>query len=99
MTEVPSWRLVGDWFDVCTCTVPCPCTFAQPPTNNQCQGVLAWHIRDGRFGDVRLDGLNVIGVSEFEGNVWVEADVAMSMFVDDRADEAQQHALHAIFSC
>ena len=78
MTEVPQWRLVGDWFDVCSCTVPCPCTFAQPPTNNHCQGVLAWHIRDGRFGDVRLDGLNVLGVAEFEGNIWVEADVAMA---------------------
>jgi hypothetical protein len=60
MTEVRQWRLVGNWFDVCSCTVPCPCTFAQPPTNNHCQGVLAWHIRDGRFGDVRLDGLNAL---------------------------------------
>lgn len=97
MTEVPQWRLVGDWFDVCSCTVPCPCTFAQPPTNNHCQGVLAWHIRDGWYGDVRLDGLNVLGVAEFEGNVWAEADVAMGVFVDDRADEAQQRALQAVF--
>jgi hypothetical protein len=28
MAEVPSWRLTGDWFDVCRCRVPCGCTFA-----------------------------------------------------------------------
>jgi hypothetical protein len=83
-------HLVGDWFDVCSCNVPCPCTFAQPPTNNRCQGILAWHIREGAFGDVRLDGLNVLAVSEFEGNVRVDADVAMGTFFDERADEAQQ---------
>ena len=26
-----SWRVEGDWFDVCRCRVPCGCTFAQDP--------------------------------------------------------------------
>ena len=33
-TAVPTWTLKGDWFDVCTCNVVCPCTFAQAPTGN-----------------------------------------------------------------
>jgi hypothetical protein len=53
---IPSWHVVGDWFDICSCDIPCPCEFAQAPTNNACQGMLAWHIRKGRYGDVRLDG-------------------------------------------
>ena len=56
MVTVPQWHLVGDWFDVCKCNVPCPCTFAQAPTYGDCEGVLAWHIREGRYRDVRLDG-------------------------------------------
>ena len=32
MADVPRWRLSGDWFDVCKCTIPCPCYFAQSPT-------------------------------------------------------------------
>jgi hypothetical protein len=24
----------GDWFDVCSCNIACPCEFAQPPTNS-----------------------------------------------------------------
>ena len=57
MSTVPGWRLVGDWFDICSCDIPCPCEFAQAPTKNACEGMLAWHIREGHYGEVRLDGL------------------------------------------
>ena len=72
MDTVPEWRLVGDWFDVCSCNVPCPCGFAQAPTNNRCEGVMAYHVREGAFGGVALDGLNVIVVVTFEGNAWLK---------------------------
>lgn len=97
MADIPRWHVVGDWFDVCSCDLPCPCEFAQPPTGNHCQGVLAYHIREGNFGDVSLDGLNLVGLGEFEGNVWAGASVTMGLFLDERADEAQQQALQAIF--
>ena len=70
MPDIPRWHVSGDWFDVCNCTVPCPCTFAQAPTEGECEGILAWHIREGTYGDVRLDDLNVVGLGAFEGNVW-----------------------------
>lgn len=98
MGDFPNWHLVGDWFDVCSCAIPCPCEFAQPPTGNHCQGVLAYHIREGRYGTVTLDGLNLVGVGEFEGNIWGGAtQIAMGMFLDERADQAQQQALQTIF--
>jgi hypothetical protein len=70
MAEIPRWQVTGDWFDTCNCTIPCPCTFAQPPTNDDCNGILAWHIRKGNYGDIRLDVLNVIGLGTFKGNIW-----------------------------
>lgn len=97
MADIQQWTLKGDWFDVCKCSIPCPCTFAQPPTTGDCEGVLAWHIRQGNYGDVRLDGLNLIGVSAFEGNVWAGAKAVMGLFVDERADERQRRALDIIF--
>ena len=97
MTEVPQWRLVGDWFDVCKCTIPCPCTFAQAPSEGDCEGILAWHIREGTWGDVRLDGLNVLALGAFEGNVWTGAKVAIGIYMDERADERQREALQTIF--
>jgi hypothetical protein len=66
----PSAAVAGDWFDVCRCNIPCPCEFAQPPTDNYCEGVIAYHVREGNYGDVRLDGLSLIGLISFEGNLW-----------------------------
>jgi hypothetical protein len=62
MADIPQWRLAGDWFDVCRCRVPCACTFAQAPDDGQCDGVLAWHVREGNYGDVALEWLNVVAV-------------------------------------
>ena len=70
MADSPRWRLKGDWFDLCRCRVPCGCTFAQPPDEGRCDGILAWHVREGRYGDAVLDELNVVGVGGFDGNIW-----------------------------
>ena len=68
--EIPNRWMKGDWFNVCSCKIPCPCSFAQAPTNNRCQGVTAYHVCEGAYGDVQLDGLNVIVIVMFEGNAW-----------------------------
>jgi len=98
MAEVPSWHVTGDWFDTCNCSIPCPCTFAQAPTSGDCDGILAWHIRTGSYGDVRVDGLSVMAVGSFTGNIWEGQNKAsMAMFLDERADERQREALQLIF--
>jgi hypothetical protein len=99
MSEVLQRQVAGDWFDVCNCAIPCPCTFAQAPTYGNCEGILAWHIRDGHYGDTRLDGLNVVALGTFEGNIWEgETKATMGMYMDERADERQREGLMVIFS-
>ena len=98
MSDIPRWQVVGDWFDVCKCAIPCPCTFAQAPTYGDCEGILAWHIREGHYGDVPLDGLNVVALGSFEGNLWEgETKATMGIYIDERADESQRGALQVIF--
>lgn len=98
MNTVPEWHLEGDWFDICSCNIPCPCEFAQAPTDNTCQGVLAWHVRKGNFGDVKLDGFSLVALGAFEGNLWAgEGKARMGLYIDDRADDRQREALQAIF--
>jgi hypothetical protein len=98
MAEIPKWQVSGDWFDVCKCNIPCPCTFAQSPSTGDCEGVLVYHIRRGKYGDVTLDGLNLIGVGAFVGNIWAgEAKAAMGFFMDERANQKQREALQAIW--
>ena len=92
------WRLRGQWFDACKCSVPCPCSFAQPPTSGDCDGVLVWHIQEGTYGETRLDGLNVAMLGSFVGNVWDEhTDSYGAIFMDAAADEDQLGALQTIF--
>jgi hypothetical protein len=98
LAEVPSWRLTGDWFDVCRCRVPWGCTFAQAPDEGQCDGILAWHVREGSYGDVTLDGLNVVAVGSFEGNIWTGGQPAMGFFIDERADAVRTASRHVFFA-
>jgi hypothetical protein len=99
MNEVLQWRLTGDWFDLCRCRVPCGCTFAQPPDDGQCDGILTWHVRDGNYGDIALEGLNVVMVGSFQGNIWAgeATNSAAGFFIDERADDRQREALQMIF--
>ncbi|HJS82201.1 MAG TPA: DUF1326 domain-containing protein [Nitrososphaera sp.] len=98
-SDVPSWTASGDWFDVCSCTIPCPCIFAQAPTNGECEGVLAYHIKKGRYGEIPLDGLNTLGLSYFKGNIWAgDTKASFAFYIDERADDDQRRALQQIFS-
>lgn len=98
MSEVPSWRIVGDWFDNCSCAVPCPCTFAQAPDNGFCESVLFWHISEGHFGDAKLDGLSFVRVGRWEGDLWAgRVKGEAGIYIDERADDAQAAALPRIF--
>lgn len=99
MSDIPTWWAKGDWFDVCSCDIACPCEFAQPPTNNHCEGLLAWHLNEGAYGDVSLEDLNVVAVSAFDGNVWTGPEAfRMGLFIDDRGNDAQRDALTRIFT-
>ena len=55
MNTVPQWRLAGDWFDICSCNIPCPCEFAQAPTNNACSGHAFVWLTSGRVTLAMLD--------------------------------------------
>jgi hypothetical protein len=92
------WRIVGDFIDFCRCRLPCACSWGQPPDDGECDGVNAYRIREGHYGDVTLDGLNIAGLTHFEGNIW-DPDTKMKagFILDERADDAQRQALQTIF--
>jgi hypothetical protein len=98
-TNIPNWKVSGDWFDVCKCSIPCPCLFAQAPTYGDCAGILAWHIQKGRYSDTVLDGLNILGLGSFTGNIWAgqAKDAIFGFFIDEKAKEQQREALQMIF--
>ena len=61
---------------------------------------LVWQIHEGHFGDVRLDGLGVVALGEFAGNMWVDdpdATMAAMFYIDAKGTPAQRDALEEIF--
>ena len=53
------WSFEADYLQACNCDYGCPCEFEAPPTQGFCQGMGAWLINRGNYGDVSLGGLGL----------------------------------------
>src|SRR5881409_1753687 len=91
------WFLEADYLQACNCDYGCPCEFEAPPTRGFCQGLCAWHIRTGRYGDVPLDGLG-LGGAIYTPEAMHKGRGTLAIFIDERANPAQRQALAAISS-
>jgi hypothetical protein len=68
------------------------------PDNGFGESVLFWHIRQGHYGDINLDGLSFVRVGRWEGDLWAgKAKGSAGIFIDDRANERQAGVLPRIF--
>lgn len=95
-----SWQLSGDYFEACSCTYVCPCVpsnMAAQPTKGYCDVALVFHVDRGRFGKVKLDGLNFIVVAHTPG-VMANGNWSVGLIVTDKAKPEQQEALTQIAS-
>jgi hypothetical protein len=92
-----SWKVAGSYFEACSCEVACPCVFMSPPTSGECTVLLAWHIDQGHFGEVNLDGFNTALAAYAPGHM-LQVKWKVALYVDERANQGQQDALTQIFS-
>ncbi len=86
------WKLSGTVLLACNCDYGCPCNFNGRPTEGKCEGGWSWHVEEGAYGDVGLDGLNLSLWADWPGAIH-EGDGRAVLFVDERADERQRSAL------
>lgn len=91
------WEIQADELVNCNCAYGCPCQFNALPTHGNCEAIAAYKIKKGHFGDVKLDGLNVVGVLRWPGPIH-EGDGEVFLIIDERADEDQREALLSILS-
>jgi len=98
-----TWQLKGDYFENCNCDVVCPCLFSPlpqltaMPTQGACEVALAFHIDNGKYDNVTLDGLNAVVAVRTPGAMG-EGNWSAAVYLDERADDGQRAALQAIFT-
>ena len=80
-----NWAIKGQFTHSCSCNSLCPCLFGSPPTHDHCQGSHLLEIKKGHYGDVKLDGLAVVGTRNRPH--WLK------VYVDESASDAQMDAL------
>ena len=102
MAAQAKWELSGNYFENCNCYVVCPCLVSAGapmtarPSQGVCDVVLAFHIDKGKYGDVALDGLNVVVAAHTPGAMG-EGNWTLAAYIDERASDQQTEALGAIF--
>lgn len=93
------WYLKGDYFESCNCEVLCPCIHnpMAVPTEGHCDVGLAFHVQEGRFQDLTLDGLNFL-VAASTPTVMAEGNWKTAVYIDEQANPQQREALGQILS-
>ncbi len=94
MTE---WEIRCMEFGNCNCSYGCPCQFNALPTHGHCRAVAFFRVDTGRFGDIRLDGLNMAFAVSWPGAVH-QGRGSMQPIIDERADGRQRDALLRIMT-
>ena len=102
MASGTKWQLSGDYFENCNCDVVCPCLVSRSPpltakpTQGECDVAIAFHIDRGSYGQLSLDGLNVVVAVHTPGPM-ADGNWSLGAYIDERATDDQTAALGAIF--
>jgi len=92
-----TWGVSGTYFETCNCEAACPCVFLSAPSTGECTLLVGWHVDRGRFGDVKLDGLNA-ALAVYSPGHMLEVPWQAALYLDQRASPEQKDALLRIFS-
>jgi len=96
-STITKFTVTLDQMESCNCPPNCPCQFGGLPTNTSCHFLIGYHVQEGSFGNVRLDGTNFVVVCLYPGAIH-EGNGKVALFVDERATEAQVSAIASILS-
>jgi hypothetical protein len=95
--QIPKWHLKIDYVETCNCDFGCPCNFSGFPTYGFCRALVLFHIREGNYGDKKLDNLDVIYAASWPKAIH-EGNGTMQLFISKEASAEQREALINIFS-
>ena len=96
MSKTP-WRIIGEETGTCNCAWGCPCQFNALPTTGHCEALVCVNIREGHYGDTKLDGVKFAAAYWWPGAVH-QGNGMVQLAIDERATPAQRNAILAIAS-
>lgn len=78
-----AWALKGDYVDACSCPQVCSCEFGVPMEG--CQGVGAFKIKEGQYGETSLNGATVA--------LYIKPGVEHALYFDESVTQPLREAL------
>lgn len=91
------FRLKADSVEACNCQHGCNCQFAGFPNEGKCEFIAAYEVKDGKFGNVSLNGVRAIVAAKYPKAIH-EGHGHVLLYIDQKASDEQVNALATIFS-
>jgi hypothetical protein len=95
--DIAAWHIEMDYIEACNCDFGCPCNFNGYPTDGKCETMAGYHIRNGRYGDTSLDGMNMVMAASWPGAIH-QGNGTVRLHLDRSSSEEQRNAVMMIFS-
>jgi len=91
------YRVKAESIEACNCQHGCNCQFAGFPNEGKCEFIIGYDVKDGRVGDVSLNGLRAVVAAKYPKAIH-EGNGHVVLFVDEKATDAQVNALVSVLS-
>ena len=87
-----AWKIEGQYFENCSCDVPCPCTVSLDlgADRDRCNAFLVFQVEAGDVDGVDVSGLTVAAMIDTP-KVMSEGNWRLGMFVDEDATDADNN--------
>jgi hypothetical protein len=90
-----SFKVKAMSFEACSCAHGCNCQFGGFPNEGKCEFLIGYEVRDGKFGDVDLNGLRFVIAGAYPKAIH-EGNGHVALFIDDKATPEQVGAIATI---
>jgi hypothetical protein len=92
------WKVEGQYFENCSCDVPCPCTVSLDfgADRDRCNAFLVFQVETGEVDGVDVSGLTVAAMVD-SPKVMSDGNWRLGVLIDDQASDDQADKLAAVF--
>jgi hypothetical protein len=93
-----AWKIEGQYFENCSCDIPCPCTVSLDlgADQDRCNAFLVFQVESGEVDGVDVSGLTVAAIADTP-KVMTEGNWRLGVLIDDNASDEQAEKLGAVF--